>query len=298
MSFFDFDINFASTNDKQMTDHHYLEDSFEQEQNNFMENNFRTEMDNIFSFTNNSEIVNPNLDSIPFNLPNVQNIVIPLNSQNLFLIEEKSKTERPKLGRKRKDTNETGKHNKYKQDNMIRKLKAYLKRVLLDFINLKLKKANILSDIKINGKTYKDDEIRLLNINQEDVKDISCEKNRKILKETIREMFSVERSGNYSNYPPDFNIKLIEKLYEIENGEIVTSILDKTYLECLKYFRKEPKIICDPKYSCLSGLEKGFEKIREQFSKNHDEKYINSFIELIKNFEIIYYTKKERARRI
>lgn len=298
MSIFDFDINFASTTDKQITDHHFLEDSFDQEQNIFMENNFRTEMDNIFSFTNNSEIVNPNLDSIPFNLPNVQNIVIPLNSQNLFLIEEKSKTERPKLGRKRKDTNETGKHNKYKQDNMIRKLKAYLKRVLLDFINLKLKKANILSDIKINGKTYKDDEIRLLNINQEDVKDISCEKNRKILKETIREMFSVERSGNYSNYPPDFNIKLIEKLYEIENGEIVTSILDKTYLECLKYFRKEPKIIYDPKYSCLSGLEKGFEKIREQFSKNHDEKYINSFIELIKNFEIIYYTKKERARRI
>ena len=236
------------------------------------------------------------------NISNIKNIVIPQIQipHNYFLIEQKSsKIEKQKLGRKKKSSNEKGKHDKYKQDNMIRKLKALLKRVFLDFINLKLKELNLLSEFIINGKTYKNEEIRLLNIKQDDVKDISCEKNRQILEETIGQMFSVERSGNYSNYPTDFNIKLIERLYEIENGEKITSIFNMKYLECLRYIRKEPKIICNYKYSCLKGLEKIFdEKLKGKLLKNNDERYYNDFIYLFKNFETIYFNKKERARRI
>ena len=303
MSIFYSEIDFVSTNDNQLAENYLLEYSFDNEENNSMENILRKDLDNTnrFCFTN-SELFDPNLGKIQYNESNIQNIVIPEVQipHNYFIIEPKSlETEKPKLGRKSKNSNDKGKHDKYKQDNMIRKLKALLKRVFLDFINLKLKEMNILSEFKINRKTYKNEEIRLLNIKQDDVKDISCEKNRQILQNTIRQMFSVERSGNYSNYPVDFNIQLIKRLDEIDNGKKITSIFDMSYLECLRYIRKDPKIIYDHKYSCLKGMEKIFdETLKRKLSKNCDERYYNDFIDLIKNFETIYYNKKERARRI
>ena len=57
---------------------------------------------------------------------------------------------------------------------------------------------------------------------------------RKLLQTTIKNILSVDICGFYTTYPKNFNELLIEKLYEIQNGEKVTCILEKTLLESLK----------------------------------------------------------------
>ena len=74
--------------------------------------------------------------------------------------------------------------------------------------------------------------------------------------------------------------------------EKITCIFEITFLECLKFFRKDEKIINDTKYKCLNGLEKNFEEIKEKLLKENDEKYVNGIINLMKNYEKIYSNKK------
>lgn len=296
-NYYDFEFDFLSTNDKLNTFNNCLEESFDVDRNNFQENSFGANANEIFGFSNNSEIMNQNSDIICQNISNIQNI----NPPKKFLTQKKIPKEELKklLGRKRKGSNESRKHDKYSQDNIIRKVKAYFLNAIFNYINAELKELNILSVIKINGKTLKKEEIKLLKINQQKVKDISCEGNKKLLNEKLGEIFSEKISGSYTNYTSDFNSKLIKELYKIKNGKKITCILNMTFLDCLKYFRKDPIVIYDPQYSCLTGLIKDFEDIRTKLStKNeNDERYINEFIRIIKNFENIYYKKKERARR-
>ena len=80
--------------------------------------------------------------------------------------------------------------------------------------------------------------------------------------------------------------------------ENITSILDKTFLECLKYYRKDSDIINDSQYDCLKWLEKNFEVLKDRLMKNNDERYADKLIKLIKEFEEIYSKKKSRVKRV
>ena len=205
------------------------------------------------------------------------------------------------LGRKTKDSGETGEHTKYSEDNMARKIKVLLKNDLLEFINDKIKTELNLSEIKINGKIYKNDQIKLLNIKQTKTLDITVDGIKTFLNTKVKDFFNDEVSKNYSSYPPNFNGLLIEKLYEMENAESVTSILDKTMLECLKYYRKDEDMIDNYEYVCLKGLEKKFEGLKDRLMKNpekkNDEKYVDELINLIMEFEDVFSKKRPRMKR-
>lgn len=198
------------------------------------------------------------------------------------------------LGRKRKDSGQTGKHDKYAENNMIRKIKVIIKNDILDLINNNIKK--YISKIDINNKIYEN--IKLLNINQSIIIDTTVNGNKKFLNKKIREIFSENISKNYSSFPPNFNALLIEKIYSMENTENIISIFEKKVLECLKYYRKDEDVINDPNYECLTGLEKGFEALKEKIMMNNDEKYADKLIKLIKEFEVIYCNKKARAKKV
>ena len=87
----------------------------------------------------------------------------------------------------------------------------------------------------------------------------------------------------------------------LENTESITSILDKTMLECLKYYRKDEDIIDNYEFACLKGLEKKFEGLKDRLMKNpekkNDEKYVDELIKLIMEFEDVYSKKKYRMKR-
>jgi hypothetical protein len=205
------------------------------------------------------------------------------------------------LGRKTKDSGETGEHTKYSEDNMARKIKVLLKNDLLEFTNDKIKIELNLSEIKINDKIYKNDQIKLLNIKQTKTLDITVDGIKTFLNTKVKDFFNDEVSKNYSSYPPNFNGLLIEKLYEMENAESVTSILDKTMLECLKYYRKDEDVIDNYEYVCLKGLEKKFEGLKDRLMKNpekkNDEKYVDELINLIMEFEDVFSKKRPRMKR-
>ena len=168
---------------------------------------------------------------------------------------------------------------------MARKIKVILKNDLLEFTNDKIKIELNLSEIKINDKIYKNAQIKLLNIKQTKTLDITVDGIKTFLNTKVKDFFNDEVSKNYSSYPPNFNGLLIEKLYEMENAESVTSILDKTMLECLKYYRKDEDMIDNYEYVCLKGLEKKFEGLKDRLMKNpekkNDEKYVDELIKLI-----------------
>ena len=256
-----------------------LNNSFEEE-NYYNENNF-------INIHNEEENIIPNQDIIPiYNIAsNINNVQNDLNSQYVahnFI-----------LGRKTKKSGLTGCHGKYAEDNRVRKVKVCLKDSLFRKINSEIQK-NAIS-INIDGKEYKVD--GLLDINQEQTINTTVGENLKLLKRKLKDFFSVGISNKFKNYPKNFNKLIIEKLYQ-ENFTNVTSILDKTFLDSLKYFRKDKDVYDNEEFSCLQGIEKDFEELPQKFRKEgHDNRYINMVINLINNFEQIYYEKTPRETK-
>ena len=298
MTYFDdLDNEINSLYQKDLNRNDYLDKSFgdgENDENNgngenFYKNCIGTELNDIFYEKHNSE----KLDSLY--LSKEEDILnIDENKKNILnIIQTETKT--PKLGRKTKNCTETGIHTKYKEDNMLRKIKVILKKSFMDFINTKMEEIfKKDSKIIIDGKEYK---IKLLNLRQDKVKNINVELNKKLLNERIKDFFNYKISTSFRNYPVNFNELLMDKLYEIENGEKITCILEKTFIECLRYFRMDEEIFRDPEYSCLKGLEKGFLSLKQNLSKNYDEEYIEKLIQLIKDFEKVFEDKKGREPR-
>lgn len=256
-----------------------LNNSFEEE-NYYNENNF-------INIHNEEENIIPNQDIIPiYNIAsNINNVQNDLNSQYVahnFI-----------LGRKTKKSGLTGRYGKYAEDNRVRKVKVCLKDSLFRKINSEIQK-NAIS-INIDGKEYKVD--GLLDINQEQTINTTVGENLKLLKRKLKDFFSVGISNKFKNYPKNFNKLIIEKLYQ-ENFTNVTSILDKTFLDSLKYFRKDKDVYDNEEFSCLQGIEKDFEELPQKFRKEgHDNRYINMVINLINNFEQIYYEKTPRETK-
>lgn len=252
--------------------------------------------DNIFSKEENI-LFDKNFFLEPNNnlFPNTEIIdTSKIISENIPNIPEENNTH---LGRKRKNSLEVGKHGKYAGDNMTRKMKVILKDNLLNFINSTIKETLNLSTIILNGNKYDKENIKLLNINQKIIIDTTVNGNKKFLALKIKDIFSQDISGSFSSFPSNFNALLIDKIYEMENVDNITSILDKTVLEGLKYFRKDEDVINNYNYNCLKGLEKGFEGLKKEIMKKYDENYANNLIKLIKEFEIIYDNKKARTKR-
>ena len=262
-----------------LNEHYYFQPEFnnnyeeENEYNLYYFNNAHNEEDERVPSQDNMLIYN-----IITNINNVQNDLYVANN-NL-------------LGRKTKKSGLTGHHDKYAEDNRVRKVKVYLKDSLFRKINSEIKKNKI--SINVDGKEYKID--GLLDINQEQTINTTVGKNLKLLNTELKDFFSVI-SNKFKNYPKNFNKLIIEKLYE-ENMTNVTYILDKTFLDSLKYFRKDKDVYGNEEYSCLKGIEKDFEDLPKKFRKEgHDDRYINMIIDLINNFEQIFYGKTPRNKK-
>lgn len=200
------------------------------------------------------------------------------------------------FGRKRKNSGEIGAHDKYAQNNQIRKFKIIIKNALLELINSKIKDEIEITMIYKKREFFVDG---LLRIGQKQMINTNVIYNRQLLCKTLREIFSDEIAKNYGKYPKNYNKVLIKKLYESEIGnKIIAPILDIKFLDCIRYFRKDTEIINDERYSCLSGLEKKFENLpNELLKKGYDDRYIKLLLNLINNFEYIYKEKKARNRK-
>ena len=137
------------------------------------------------------------------------------------------------LGRRRKCEKILGVHNKYSDDNIIRKCKSIILNSAINFIN---KKINFL----YLNEAKKYPEKKLFKLKQNQSLKSKTSYNKSFLNATLKMIFSEDVSSKYSKYSPSHNRDLIKSLLN-ENDktkrEIFINIFSLTFLDCLNHFR-------------------------------------------------------------
>lgn len=202
--------------------------------------------------------------------------------------EEKPKNEL--LGKKRQNEN----HTKFAFDNLVRKIKSKLFGALLIILNKSLEK-----DPKPNSNQdskEKKGEVKtecFLKIDQKIILQTNIEENKKLLDSKLRDIFSEKvstKAMNYSKqYKLDYNKNFIEKIKNDETRRKTNDILDMTFFQCLEHFRGSKR------YEALNGLEKEYENVIEEMRNEPD--YMESFVEQLNYFEVMYNNKKARKSK-
>ena len=104
-------------------------------------------------------------------------------------------------------------HNKHSDDNIIRKLKIYFTKSLLDFVNkLYQEEYEELNKNSSNAQEIKEKKW-LLALEHKIVKRISKQENLEWFNMTIKEYLSSNITHKFNNYPSDYNEQKINLLY-------------------------------------------------------------------------------------
>ena len=206
------------------------------------------------------------------------------NNDNNNITSNKTKL----LGRKKKESNESGEHNKFSDDNLIRKCKSVVLKYIFIFINNMIKSVyqyNIDNGVKVK---------QLLKINYNQIKKSKVLYNKAFLNKKLKDIFSDNISTKYRNHSKNHNKNLINNLLnekDEEKRKIFEKIFNLTFLECLQYFRGSISI------KELDGMT-NLDEACENFEGKEDfEYYKELFKSYINQFEKIIRKKKERHKR-
>ena len=211
------------------------------------------------------------------------------NNETTYIKKEK------KRGRKLKSSSEKRKNNKFRQDNMIRRIKTMILKNIYNYLNSFI---NAVYNGNIgDGKNKK----KLLKLRYKQVLESKADENINFLKKTLKDLFSDNITTKYKNFGLDFNKNLIEKLLkeEDENKKIIfEEIFNLTFLECLKH------IIGSQNIELLNGINgkdgiDTLDKIVNNLDHDDDEEYKEKFKKTAQNFEkIITSIKKRKKKRV
>ena len=194
--------------------------------------------------------------------------------------------EKKDLGRKKKEYEGLGLHNKFSDDNIIRKVKNAILQNTRIFINSKIK---TIYEYK-NNKFSKRKE--LLKMKKSQPISSRVDYNKNFLEKNLGEIFSEDISSKYIQYPSAHNKKLIESLINDEDEQkrkIFNEIFNLTFLDCLNHFRGR-KIIEE-----LEGLN-NLEDYIKRAKIIKDKEYCTIFKYFVNNFEKIIMDKKSRIK--
>ena len=194
--------------------------------------------------------------------------------------------EKKDLGRKKKEYEGLGLHNKFSDDNIIRKVKNAILQNTRIFINSKIK---TIYEYK-NNKFSKRKE--LLKMKKSQPISSRVDYNKNFLEKNLGEIFSDNISSKYIQYPSSHNKKLIESLINDEDEQkrkIFNEIFNLTFLDCLNHFRGS-KIIEE-----LKGLN-NLEEYLKRAKIIKDKEYCTIFKYFVNNFEKIIMDKKARIK--
>ena len=274
----------------------------------------------IFAIKKDEQFIDDNNSKTTFKLDeksnqniNIKNLTSHSEDKKLLVSKEtkypKKKNKKKKTKKKDKLKSETKrllnkvkeKHTKNSQDNLIRKGKVYFIDDFICFINKKISKKNF--SIKINNKEVN----KILNLEPSITKDVTIDTNKELFEKPMKDLLK-KNSRKYKTLPENSNEIIIDELCKNKNYNDIKEILNITYLDCLKYYRKDDLEENEKtKLSCLKGLEKKFEKLpqkmKEKFErlkkrceekykdKKYDQIHQDNIIKTIKNLDIIYIGK-------
>jgi len=174
-----------------------------------------------------------------------------------------------------------GYHSKFKEDNVIQKLKVFFIKSSMKLINKRYQNFLI--------KKGKRKTIFLMKIKSIYAQTIKKEKNIEFLQIKIKDLFASELSEKCTKINKDYNKNQINKIYEKNEANEIIEILDKKVEELLNnYINGDYK---DEGYFIEFDLKKN-----EQIDDINKNNYAKKFIETAKNFAHIFYTKKSRRK--
>lgn len=270
----------------------------EYEENNNTENNFfkktrkAEDFESFFEYKNiflNQNNISINFNDQTMNQFQSKDFMKPKMKNEKEEIKENETEEEievviPKMmGRKRKDSPTKGKHNKYSNDNLYRKVKSNLLNILYEFINSKIKE-----EYK-NIPKYNVKKNILRKIEQKQIVNSNIAFNQNFLSKTLRKIFSVEISHKYKcNY--NHNENLINYLIDEQNEkrEKFASLFDLTFLDCINHFRGTKY------FQELNGMMT-YGEFKEKYKDDND--YIKSMDYIVNNYETIIMNKKSRKSK-
>ena len=205
---------------------------------------------------------------------------------NIYL--KKPFKEKKLIGRKKKSNEGLGEHNKFSDDNLIRKVKNIVLENTSLFINQKIALA-YSSDNQNSQNVLKNKQ--LLKLSQKQVEKKNVEYNKSFLNRTLQSIFSEGISTKYKKYNVKHNKNLIEELLNEEDEEkrlFFQAIFNLSFLDVLKHFRGSILI------KELSGINSFNDYLNKtDFGKNSKE-YKEILSIFMNNYEKIVMGKRSR----
>ena len=196
--------------------------------------------------------------------------------------------EKKVLGRKKKENEGLGEHNKFSDDNIIRKIKHVILDSVMKFINKKIH--NLYS--YESQKEKKERQLFKLKQNSKINSRISYIK--EFLDKKLVEIFYDDISSKYSRFPTNHNKELINSLINEKDEKkkiIFNKIFNLSFVDCLNHFRGSKTI---EELEGISNLDNYLKA--KKMSLN--EEYSNLFKYFVNNYEKVIMEKKSRIRVI
>jgi len=175
-----------------------------------------------------------------------------------------------------------GSHTKKSIDNIERRVKVIFYDSTLECINELIKAYN---QSQSGNEAYP----QLKDIYSKIKKESSKKENLNLFNNNVSNMLSKKISPKFKNFPPDYNIQLIDRIYQEGKAKEVISFLDKSALLLYNQFIGD-----DKRGGTFKPLSYHIDVLKE---KNLDKNYLDLIVETAKNFETNTNNKKPRDRK-
>ena len=191
-----------------------------------------------------------------------------------------------KFGRKHKRDCSDRAHNKFLDDNILKKIKSKFLRYLILFVNEVIKGENVINKNKFKFLNYKytdclkkSEEIKLLNMT---IKGI-------ILNKSI--------SPKYSKPDKDYNKKLLEIILQKENSnEIINYVFNMKFKEWIDILTKKVKAKIKEEY--FNQIGDLLKRVVEKNDDNDNDEYMPNFIYCLYNYERLFILKRAKCNEV
>jgi hypothetical protein len=199
------------------------------------------------------------------------------NLESLSVSDNESEVKEKKLlGRKIKGDTEKRKHDKFRPDNKMRKVKSNFVNLLPDYVNSSLSMEHP-KFLKISKK-----------VNEE----LSIDYNKTLMNQSLREIFSLNPiNGRYSkkNFSKNYNTELVEEIYNKNEELEAIEKLNQTYIQVLDNYRK-------------NNLKQFKESILDKEIKNGEDRktaiqYTDELAELLLGYEKYFDNRTPRYKK-
>ena len=204
------------------------------------------------------------------------------------LLSKRPFKEKKVLGRKKKENEGLGEHNKFSDDNIIRKIKHVILDSVMKFINKKIH--NLYSYESQKEKK----ERQLFKLKQNSKISSRINYNKEFLDKKLVEIFYDDISSKYSRFPTNHNKELINSLINEKDEKkkiIFNKIFNLSFVDCLNHFRGSKTI---EELEGISNLD-NYLKAKKMIV---NEEYSNLFKYFVNNYEKVIMEKKSRIRVI